>query len=755
MRLSEAGLIGIFTGFWTPFANIAAIQSKFRTGPKTATMLPVLARFTRHSHSPSHRLGMNRNPKKRTSRRTSESKSTGTTVDNDPKPQDDKDVKGKQEPVVDDRDPAVIRAEKYRGEGMRETVEALVVAFILALLFRAFVAEAFVIPTGSMAPTLMGAHKDLFCDRCESNFRVGASQEISQGALAQCVVAGICPNCRHVNFLDLSNQTDNQTFNGDRILVSKFAYAIADPERWDVIVFKFPGNPKQNYIKRLVGLPGETVTVRHGDIYRRDLGSPISDNAIVRKPADKILSMRQLVNDTDFQAADLVAANYPSYWQPWQENAAEPPTDSWQVSRDNSGMTATVKAGEQLQWLRYFHRWANDEQWAAAKEGKSLASVNPYSSRLVSDFTAYNSYAYIPAWEIYEKPPGIRENEPRSKIGRLIGGVKEIFSPSDVVLNDETYDPTGTLDQFGSVKFGAERKVGRDGVHWVGDLVFQADVETEAGTKELALQLIESGVQYRCTVDLTNGSAQLSIDKAGERQSFTGDKTNPTASTNLLAGSRHTVVFTNCDDQLILWVDDNLVEFDSPTTFDSHAFVDEKENRPHYSAADPMDAAPVGIAVRGGKSTIHRLRIDRDKYYIATDDGSMMYDYDLGQARTLTGSSMFVSDAQEAFGQPERWSELAGIWQSRRSVSFDLQEDQFFPMGDNSAASLDARCWVGSKRRNEKLPKRFAEDAYKFSKAAYVPRDLMVGKALLVFWPHPWSSPTPMTPNFKRFKLIR
>ena len=59
----------------------------------------------------------------------------------------------------------------------RETVESLVIAFTLALLFRAFEAEAFVIPTGSMAPTLMGRHKDLDCSECKFNFQAGASRE--------------------------------------------------------------------------------------------------------------------------------------------------------------------------------------------------------------------------------------------------------------------------------------------------------------------------------------------------------------------------------------------------------------------------------------------------------------------------------------------------------------------------------------------------------------------------------------------------
>ena len=59
----------------------------------------------------------------------------------------------------------------------RETVESLIIAFTLALLFRAFEAEAFVIPTGSMAPTLMGRHKDLDCSECDFNFQAGASRE--------------------------------------------------------------------------------------------------------------------------------------------------------------------------------------------------------------------------------------------------------------------------------------------------------------------------------------------------------------------------------------------------------------------------------------------------------------------------------------------------------------------------------------------------------------------------------------------------
>src|SRR5687768_5328923 len=59
----------------------------------------------------------------------------------------------------------------------RETVESIVVAFVLAFLFRTFEAEAFVIPTGSMSPSLQGQHKDVACTECGYSFRVTASSE--------------------------------------------------------------------------------------------------------------------------------------------------------------------------------------------------------------------------------------------------------------------------------------------------------------------------------------------------------------------------------------------------------------------------------------------------------------------------------------------------------------------------------------------------------------------------------------------------
>src|SRR3954462_12433239 len=67
---------------------------------------------------------------------------------------------------------------------VKETIESILVAFILAFIFRAFVVEAFVIPTGSMAPTLLGAHMRFVCHDCGYHFDVNyTAQQTKDGDL--------------------------------------------------------------------------------------------------------------------------------------------------------------------------------------------------------------------------------------------------------------------------------------------------------------------------------------------------------------------------------------------------------------------------------------------------------------------------------------------------------------------------------------------------------------------------------------------
>lgn len=54
--------------------------------------------------------------------------------------------------------------------------------------------------------------------------------------------------------------------NGDYLIIDEISYRINDPERGDVVVFKYPKDPSQRYIKRIIGLPGETIEIENGQI---------------------------------------------------------------------------------------------------------------------------------------------------------------------------------------------------------------------------------------------------------------------------------------------------------------------------------------------------------------------------------------------------------------------------------------------------------------------------------------------------------
>lgn len=54
--------------------------------------------------------------------------------------------------------------------------------------------------------------------------------------------------------------------NLDYLIVDEIVYAFSDPARGDVVVFRYPGDPSAFYIKRVIGLPGETVSINHGKV---------------------------------------------------------------------------------------------------------------------------------------------------------------------------------------------------------------------------------------------------------------------------------------------------------------------------------------------------------------------------------------------------------------------------------------------------------------------------------------------------------
>jgi signal peptidase I len=103
-------------------------------------------------------------------------------------------------------------------------------AVAMALFLKHFVIEAYKIPTGSMQPTLIG----------------------DEGARVK-----------------------------DRILVDKLSFAVREPRRWEVAVFRYPLDRSKSFVKRIAGVGPEELRIEHGDLWRRDAGG---EWRIVRRP---------------------------------------------------------------------------------------------------------------------------------------------------------------------------------------------------------------------------------------------------------------------------------------------------------------------------------------------------------------------------------------------------------------------------------------------------------------------------------------
>lgn len=193
-------------------------------------------------------------------------------------------------------------AEPGNKSSFKEMVTSITIAFILAFVFRAFVIEAFVIPTGSMAPTLMGQHVRIHGPLSGYDFPVGPSDRpgsrptgMQEGRVRDAMLGP--------SRMSEIQYRDKPLRAGDRILVLKYLLGVFDPERFDVVVFKSPVDPQTNFIKRLIGLPGEQVAMIDGDIFVRDSSLPDDLNAsnLWAQPGWQIARKNERVQRTVWQ----------------------------------------------------------------------------------------------------------------------------------------------------------------------------------------------------------------------------------------------------------------------------------------------------------------------------------------------------------------------------------------------------------------------------------------------------------------------
>lgn len=147
---------------------------------------------------------------------------------------------------------------RRRQAGRRGVILFVLLACAL-LAARTFLVQGVFVPVrvegGSMAPALLGAHRDIACPGCGGATAVGAEAAAVDREIP-------CPRCGSP--LPRSN---GSLIPGDRVLLDRFTYRTRDPRRFELVAFRSPEGRGELAVKRVLGLPGEEIAIRGGDLW--------------------------------------------------------------------------------------------------------------------------------------------------------------------------------------------------------------------------------------------------------------------------------------------------------------------------------------------------------------------------------------------------------------------------------------------------------------------------------------------------------
>jgi signal peptidase I len=599
--------------------------------------------------------------------------------------------------IMDDPVPAktASRARHPEQTNIKETIESILVAFILAFMFRAFVVEAFVIPTGSMAPTLLGAHMRYRCDDCGYDFEVnyqsqeGETDEVSIPSTARLRSAVPdpsnnhtptinktyrihCPNCNYrmprYNPADPYNTATNpNVYYGDRILVLKYLYLLTQPQRWDVVVFKSPADPQkfdytQNYIKRLLGKPGESVLILDGDVYVSNKGkeSRLQDFVVQSKPRWAQEALWRVVFDNDYQprgkprtitnvANQAVGFDAP-FAPPWQTRAGE---KGWDLS------------------AKRVMKFSNNDATATIE-------FNPQSNPM----TGVNFAPALTDWLAYDVT--LNQSIPTVPDTYLEGGYVADNNVSDVKL--ELYYTRQSGD--GPLKLNFAVRPGED-------------------------------VERTFVAQIDRGNASLIMTDRSGNETAIGSAVIADST-----GKPLKVELVHADYQVTLRVGGKDLISTTPQQYapDLSFLV----NR--YNVREKLPKPRISITAEKQTAELRHVSLWRDVYYTNRERGT-------GHKITHPNEPTPLN-----WASPERFPERV----------IHLGPDEYFTCGDNSLISGDGRYW----NQPINLPD---EDLH--ADSGRVPGRFLLGKAFFVYWPAGYKpiageSVPAIVPNFGRMRFI-
>jgi signal peptidase I len=263
-------------------------------------------------------------------------------------------------------------------------------------------------------------------------------------------------------------------------------------------------------------------------------------------------------------------------------------------------------------------------------------------------------------------------------------------------------------------RFVVRQKPESMGLNWVGDLALSCELTTRSEEGEAIFELVEGGVRFQCRLDLTTGRARLRIPGHAEFQPVETE-------TKIQGSGTWEVMFANIDEQMRLWIDGDEIAFPGEGIY--HLPLDR----------DPTEAdlAPARIGSFQAALSVQHLKLRRDLYYIAQTNQSPC------DITPFPYVPLNHNTVNSVLSNPLNWSGFG----KTHAIEFDMKKEQFLALGDNSASSSDSRLWMSQ----HQVPH-------------FVPEAYLVGKALLVYWPHgipvPGAKDLHLIPNVGKMRFI-
>lgn len=459
----------------------------------------------------------------------------------------------------------------------RQFVEGLVCLAMAVVLFRTFHLEGYMISTGSMAPSLYGYHKRVVCPSCQFVFAHGVAFDASVSAGSakgddflgdEERVTCSCPNCGQYG-IDVTGVPRNQ---GDQLLVHKHAYAFQEPRRWEVVVFRNPNDSGEAYVKRIVGLPGERLQVRHGDLYVND--------RIERKDLYVQRAIRVPVYDHDFAPTDegwrdrwIVHPN--GHWRAFDDDVAG--RRGFHFEHDEAADATTDDPSND--WLRYRHwiRAGGGHETSVHVDGWPLDAEVPDESFLAVRFDSNkNTLSCIGAMSDAWRDRLLAASDEES----FRDAVVRLYEASHVAPISDSYGYNRSLS----------------GVHPrpVRDLTFVATLEVPARRGRVVVRMTDGDREFDWLLDFEAGKTSLTV--VGDDEPA---RTAPLPDSAI--GQPIEIEMSTIDRRVSMAIDrvEVLDAIELGTTDVDRVAIRE----------------PVAVRVDGGSATLSHLALYRDVYY--------------------------------------------------------------------------------------------------------------------------------------------